>query len=203
MKLFLSRRYFVETENREGALTHLIQSGVPFSAPRREEKGISFTASFFKRKYFESFFKNLGVEMTSKPEGLISRLFFLKERKGIIIGWVLGFFLIYLSTFYVWSVRIEGNKTLTDSEIIRIMSECGFYEGVKKKDVDVNEIQNEVLKRCHELSFFSINSCKQYSTITLRLYHNISIESIATYAKSKPPVYRPILHFIIDARQKR
>ncbi len=157
MKLFLSRRYFIETENREGALTHLIQSGVPFSSPRREEKGISFTASFFKRKYFESFFKNLGVEMTSKPEGLISRLFFLKERKGIIIGGVLGFFLIYLSTFYVWSVRIEGNKTLTDSEITRIMSECGFYEGVKKKDVDVNEIQNEVLKRCHELSFFSIN----------------------------------------------
>ena len=155
--MLLSRRYYVETDNREALLTHLIQTGIPFSKPRREEDGISFTASFFKRRYFESFFWGLGVDMTSKPEGILSRLFFLKERKGLIVGGILGIFLIYLSTFYVWSVKIEGNEKLPDSEILRIMAECGFGEGVRKNSVDVNEIQNEVLKRCHDLSFFSIN----------------------------------------------
>ena len=157
MKLRLSRRYVIETDNRERILTELIRSGVPFSTPRREENGISFTSSFFKKKYFEHFFQGYDVKITSKPEGLLSSLFFLKERKGLVVGGILGIFLIYLSTFYVWSVKIEGNEALDSAEIIRIMAECGFYEGVKKSDVDVNEVQNEVLKRCHEMSFFSIN----------------------------------------------
>lgn len=157
MSIFLSRRYTLETEKRERTLTALINSGIDFSSPKKEEKGISFKASFFAKKKIKRFADDRGIPLSYRPEGLVSRLFFLKRRRGLIFGSILSFFLIYLSTFYVWSVRIEGNEELSCDFIKRVMAESGFYEGVKKSDVDVNELQNEVLLRCHELSFFSVN----------------------------------------------
>ncbi|MBQ7897301.1 MAG: sporulation protein YqfD [Clostridia bacterium] len=157
MSFFLSRRYTLETEKKERTLTALITSGIDFSSPRKEEKGISFSAPFFAKKKITRFADERGLPLTHRAEGILSRLFFLKKRIGLVFGGILSFFLIYLSTFYVWSVRIEGNEELSDARIKTVMMECGFFEGVKKSEVDINELQNEVLQRCHELSFFSVN----------------------------------------------
>ena len=46
---------------------------------------------------------------------------------------------------------------MPDAEIIRLLDECGFREGIRKSSVDVNEVQNEALAKCHELSFLSVN----------------------------------------------
>lgn len=157
MSALFSRRYTLHTDKRERTLTSLINSGIDFSSPKREEKGISFSASFFSKKRITHFAKKKNLPLSYRAEGLLSRLSFLKRRPGLIFGGILSFFLIYLSTFYVWSVRIEGNEELSDAHIIKVMEESGFSEGVKKSAVNINELQNEVLQRCHELSFFSVN----------------------------------------------
>ncbi len=153
MNIFLYRRYKIKSDSPEKTLTALLNSSLDFSGVKREEDGVSFCASFFlKKKICASF-----GEVSYKNEGLLSRLFFLKKRLGLLFGALFGIFLIYLSTFYVWSVKIEGNEELEDEKIERILYECGFHEGVKKSLVDVNALQNEVLSRCHELSFCSVN----------------------------------------------
>ncbi len=153
MNIFLYRRYKIKSEKPEKTLTALLNSPLDFSRVKREEDGVSFCASFFYRKKIKALFGDVSYQ----NKGLISRLFFLKKRLGLLFGALLGIFLIYLSTFYVWSVRIEGNEELEDEKIERILYECGFHEGVKKSLIDVNALQNEVLSRCHELSFCSVN----------------------------------------------
>lgn len=153
MGFLIGGKYTLKTEEREKALSILINSGISFSSVKKEEEGISFHASLFKKKKIEE----LAMPFFCEPLGLIAGILHLRKRKGLIFGGVLSLFLIYLSTFYVWSVRIEGNEELSDAQIIRVMQECGFHEGIKKGDVDVNELQHEVLSRCHELSFFSVN----------------------------------------------
>ena len=157
MLTLLSRRYKIKTSERERVLTRLISSGLPFSSPEREEDGLSFVSSFFLKKEIEGILRGVSATLTYEPVGVLAALCFFRKRMGLIFGAILSLFLIYLSTFYVWSVRIEGNEELSDEAILEAMAQCGFYEGVLKSRVDVNEIQNEVLSRCHELSFFSIN----------------------------------------------
>lgn len=153
MNILFSRRFTVKGKSPEKLLSELLASGLEFSAPKREEDGISFTASYFKKEEVGRIFE----DVSSAPTGLICELFFLKKRKGLIFGAIFSVFLIYLSTFFVWSVRIEGNSEVESSVVKQLLYECGFYEGIRKSKVDVNELQNEVLSRCHELSFISVN----------------------------------------------
>lgn len=153
MNIFLFRRYKIKSEKPDRTLTALFKSGIDFSSPKKEEEGVSFSASFFKKKRIRELFG----EVEYQNKGIVSRLFFLKERKGLLFGSLFALFLIYLSTFFVWSVKIEGNEDISSEEIERLLFECGFYEGVRKSEIEVNEVQNEMLLRCHELSFASIN----------------------------------------------
>lgn len=154
---FLAIRYTVTTPCPEKTLSQLIKSGIDFSLPHREEEGFSFSSSMTSKKRVLKWGNDVNCPISYCFEGVVTPIFALKKRPGIIFGGLLAFFLIYLSTFFVWSVRIEGNRELSDGEIIRLLSECGFREGVLKASVDVNEIQNTALARCHELSFLSIN----------------------------------------------
>lgn len=156
MKL-LALRCNITTSRPESILSLLIRSGIPFSRPQHEENGLSFCSSVFLKKRLMNWANEIKCPIAFSYEGIITPIFALKHRPGIILGTILSLFLIYLSTFYVWSVRIEGNRNLSDGEIIQLLEECGFGEGSNKKDVDVNELQNIALTRCHELSFLSIN----------------------------------------------
>ncbi len=156
MKL-LSVRYRVKTPCPEKTLSSLISTDIPFSSPTREGDGFSFTSSLSSKKAVLQWSREANCTVSGTYDGIIAPILKLKHRPGIIFGTVLSLFLIYLSTFYVWSVRIEGNGNLDKREIIQLLKECGFGEGTRKSSVDVNEIQNTALARCHELSFLSIN----------------------------------------------
>lgn len=156
MKL-LAIRYRITTVTPEKTLSTLIRSGIDFSLPRREEDGFSFSSSIFSKRSVLKWCKEVNCPVTYGFEGVITPIFALKKRPGIIFGGLLAFFLIYLSTFFVWSVRIEGNESISDGEIVRLLDQCGFREGILKSSVDVNEIQNLALARFHQLSFLSIN----------------------------------------------
>lgn len=153
----LALRWSVKTKVPEKALTSLISSDIGFTDPRREEEGFSFVSHLLSKKQVTAWSRETGYPVSYEFTGIFTPVLELKHRPGIILGTVLSLFLIYLSTFYVWSVRIEGNSKVSDSEIIELLRRCGFEEGVRKNAVDVNEIQNVALANCHELSFLSIN----------------------------------------------
>lgn len=153
----LCLRHSVRTVTPEATLSSLIRSGVDFSSPARSEEGFTFLSGVLLRKSVREWARAEGVSISTELYGLFSPIFALKRRPGIIFGTILSLFLIYLSTFYVWSVRIEGNSSLSDGDIVKLLRECGFGEGTRKDSVDVNELQNTALARCHELSFLSVN----------------------------------------------
>ncbi len=153
----LAIRWKLKTKAPEKLLTALIASGIPFSSPRREEYGLSFLSGLMSKKRLTAWCKRNGFGFETEYEGLIVPLFALKRRPGIIFGIILSLFFIHLSTFYIWSVRIEGNKDIPDSEIIRLLGECGFGEGTKKSTADTEEIESIMLRKCHGISFISLN----------------------------------------------
>lgn len=156
MKL-LAVKYTIPCSNPRWVLTRLLRSGLLFSHPRRTDTGLTFFSSVFAKKKLLLWAKESEYEIEWEHTGLFAPVLALKRRPGIIFGSIFGLFLIYLSTFFIWSVRIEGNEALSDGEIITLLRECGFGEGSRKGYFDTNEIQNDALTRNHALSFLSIN----------------------------------------------
>lgn len=85
-----------------------------------------------------------------------------RDRGGLFVGAVLGLALtIFLSNF-VWTFSVTGNKTVTEKEILTVLSEQGMGAGAYKKGVDVDRISRNTLRSIDRLSWMSINlnGCK-------------------------------------------
>ena len=81
----------------------------------------------------------------------------LKRRSGILTGLILSAVLLFLSTLFVWDIRVKGNETITDDEILDILEDAGFKEGNLIRNTDVEKIANRVLINEDRLSWIAIN----------------------------------------------
>ncbi|MBR5459864.1 MAG: sporulation protein YqfD [Clostridia bacterium] len=143
----------VKTSCPEGILSRLVDARIEFSNPQRTEEGISFTipVQLYPR------YKRLKLPSRAVLSGPLRLFWSIRRRPGLIIGTVIGIFLIYLSTFFIWSVTIEGEGSIPQSEIINTLSAHGFRVGVNKRRIDVNEVALGFLADRSEFSFCSIN----------------------------------------------
>ena len=143
----------VAHDSCEEVLSTLVREKIEFSSPTRCENGITFTVP----AVYGGVIKRLGLNAKITPVGFFGVLWRKKRRKGLFIGIILGIFLIYLSTFFVWSVKIEGAGSVPQAEILETLAAHGFHEGVIKRRIDVNEVAISFLADRNEFSFCSIN----------------------------------------------
>ena len=81
----------------------------------------------------------------------------LKKRTGLIAGCLMFLAAVYLSSFFVWEIRVEGNEKLGEKEVIGMLEKVGFCEGVLKKSVNVKDIADSVLINEDAVSWIAIN----------------------------------------------
>ena len=80
-----------------------------------------------------------------------------KRRFGVFAGVLIFIILLnYLSTF-VWVVKVEGNNTADDKEILSQCSEIGITEGISHKKFDFKIKAQELLLKSDKLSWASFN----------------------------------------------
>ena len=78
--------------------------------------------------------------------GLPIRLMRWKKRKVFLAGAGIFFALTMFSNSFVWTIRIDGNKILTEEEIKIVADYCGLREGVVKYNLDENKFSKNALK---------------------------------------------------------
>lgn len=76
-----------------------------------------------------------------------------RKRIGLVYGF--GFFVLFMSvmSMFIWSVETTGSDKLSDTEILKVVSECGVHKGtfrytVKSRDVArdaINKLNGKVL----------------------------------------------------------
>ncbi len=88
-----------------------------------------------------------------KKQGILFKIKKYKKRKILFYGII--FFVLILAFFnsFVWSVRIDGNKNMTEEEIKILAESCGFSQGVIKYTLNVKQFQEEALKAEPRLSW--------------------------------------------------
>ncbi|OEF99723.1 sporulation protein YqfD [Vulcanibacillus modesticaldus] len=79
------------------------------------------------------------------------------RRKGVLIGFILFLLIIYLFSSMIWTIEIEGNKTIKDEEIYQAINEIGIHRGMLKiKLPDKKVIQEQLQNKLEDTSWIGV-----------------------------------------------
>ncbi|MCR4925070.1 MAG: sporulation protein YqfD [Clostridiales bacterium] len=91
-----------------------------------------------------------------------------KNRYGLVVGLIFFSLSLYLLSFFIWNVRVEGNENITSSAIASSFEELGVKVGAKSKSLDTSLIQIEAYRQFPEYSWTAVNVEGSTATVQVR-----------------------------------
>ena len=106
-----------------------------------------------------------------------------KHRWGLICGALTAALLLWISTLFVWDVRVEGCESGYEEEIISALSECGLRVGSVWGRIDRDTVEQRTLSVCDEISWINVNrrGTVAYVSVVDRITH-VTEEERSGYA---------------------
>jgi len=93
----------------------------------------------------------------SRKNGFIFLFRRLYRRIFFIIGIVIFVLLIYAFSNVIWNIEIVGNNVVNDQLILKSLNKAGLKIGAHKKNINLRDIENSLLKDIKELSMVTIS----------------------------------------------
>ena len=91
-----------------------------------------------------------------------------RKRYGIFVGIVIAVVLIILSGTVVWDIRIDGEKRLTEKQILSDLEACGLRIGTATRGLDTDVIQTRMIIHSDDISWISINLIGTVAHVEIR-----------------------------------
>lgn len=159
--LFLSgyRRVSTDAEHAAALLNLCFTEAILYDGFVNEvDGGISFCVSLTAAKRLFSLCTRREIAVTvSHGEGLPCLLWRYRRRVGLMLGALIALVLLVLSQRFVWDVRVKGNETMSEAEILEELRACGFGVGSYIPDFDAPTLENRVLIASDRISWISIH----------------------------------------------
>ena len=108
--------------------------------------------------------------------GLKSRLLANYKRVGLLLGVILFFTLLSLSTLFVFKIEISGSELITHEEIKEDLSHLGIRVGVRLNDIDKSGAASRFLAMHPEFSWASVSF--KGTTVCLELKEKTEADSL-------------------------
>ena len=125
---------------------------------RFEGERYIFRASLFSARKLKKLAAARGIEVSVLCRaGLPALLYRYRHRYGIALGMLLFWAIIFFSGRVIWDIRIEGNRTLTEAEVIEALGECGLKVGTEKRSINTSAVENTLLIVNDDIAWMSIN----------------------------------------------
>lgn len=153
----------VPKENLREVLDFFISSGCVFTASAKVGKrGKSESADYeiLQRDYesLVAFAREKGFSVGVLAHRGIPALWGrYRKRTGLFFGFAAFIFLLWLSTLYVWDIRVTGNTSLQKEVIIERLGEMGLGVGAKIRDVDYYMLCNDFVMNYDDVIWISVN----------------------------------------------
>ena len=91
-----------------------------------------------------------------------------KARTGLFAGAVFGIILcIFLSNF-IWSVKISGTEEISNTYFESLLADNGISVGVWKNNLDVDQIERNIQRKCGDVRWMSINITGSLVTVEVK-----------------------------------
>ena len=103
-----------------------------------------------------------------KERGLPVLLFRYRHRLGLAVGALCFAGIIFLSGRVLWGIEIDGNRSMSDEEVLSELRECGLTLGCSLSELDTEVLENRVLISSDEISWISVNLIGTVAHVELR-----------------------------------
>lgn len=100
--------------------------------------------------------------------GLPSLLLRYRQRWGLAIGALCFAAILIASPRVLWGIRVDGNRFVSDEEVISELRACGLSLGGSLSELDTEVVENLVLIRSDRISWISVNLVGTVAYVELR-----------------------------------
>ncbi len=151
------------------ALDLLVRYDIPFYGLKMAETTACF---YLYAPYFREYERLRGERRfageTRKRLGLIPYLARYKARAGLLVGGVLGVFLLVFSSLFVWDITVSGTETIPESAVLTALEENGLVLGSFIPRLDTERLEGVLALELDGLSFVSVNLRGTVASVELR-----------------------------------
>ena len=154
----------------ELALNRLVHERIPFWDLKRID---DFTSEIsIKKKNFERV-QHLASKAQNEATFLQEYGFFchfrgLKKRKAFVAAVFLIMLSVYVSTGFVWCLRVEGNNAVPSEHILRELEDLGVHFGTPGRAIVSQDLKNRMLVKIPELEWLTVNRSGGLATVVVR-----------------------------------
>ena len=82
----------------------------------------------------------------------------VRKHRGIVIGTVLFFAIVYLLSLHVWSIEVSGNTTISTEKIEAELTQMGFSPGTLKSKVEPHLLQQKLMLKFPQIGWMTVNT---------------------------------------------
>lgn len=103
-----------------------------------------------------------------KKRGLPFEAARLWERKGLILGAMLGAGLYWFLSGFIWGVSVEGTGRLLPDEVLRAAEDCGVYVGAGREKARAGDPEVRMQGMLPELSWVTVNTDGCFAQVVVK-----------------------------------
>ncbi len=149
----------VVKSNKISALDVILKENLSYYRINKSKNGCILLLIPYKLlKKYRIAFDKYGIEyIVRKESGILSVFHKNRARIGLLLGALVLILGVYFSSKIVWRVEIDGNSRLSDAEVLSILEKSGFGIGSYIPRIDYDQVHNEILINCDDISWVSLN----------------------------------------------
>jgi similar to stage IV sporulation protein len=95
-------------------------------------------------------------------------LFRFKKRYIFLAGFALCLFCVFQLSLRVWDIEVTGNETVSEELILKHLYQLGIKSGVRSSSIDPESLEDIMLLRISELSWFTVNVSGSRAVVEVR-----------------------------------
>ncbi len=138
--------------------------------------------SSLRDEFYKIFSENEIKCIFGKDKGIYIFISKYLKRWGALLGLIILFLSVYISSKFVWKINIEGNSSISDEEIIYLLEKSGFKLGTYIPSVNFDTVHNLFLLNSKNISWLSINLDGNIANINVKEIIKEDITSENSYA---------------------
>ncbi|MHC1694486.1 MAG: sporulation protein YqfD [Eubacteriales bacterium] len=151
-------------------ISAMMRSGIEFwSLSRQQRSEAHFTVYLADMKAIREMCGPAECELfVEKKRGAKEYAKKYIARPGLAVGIIAGCVALFLSTFFVWDIKVTGQEKLSSEQVVQMLDNAGFEVGAFIPSLDVKLLNTHLLIENKELAWISINLIGTIANVELR-----------------------------------
>lgn len=147
----------VPKESSRAVLSIMIKENIPFGKVSPDGDGYVFSARVKDAPRIRAAAERVGAEVIITPTGAFAFIKKYRRRLGLLVGAAVFAAALFLSSRFVWDIKISGNERVPTDVIEAALGEHGLYLGARKSTLNAGDICRRMTVGDGGISWMSID----------------------------------------------